>query len=188
MQNTLKRRRTWWIVGLAVIPWAVAAIFVISVGVIGLFRYDPSYFTEIYRERYFSPGAAAVGLETAIRTGDHDLLAELQGLRWQQPDIEPRMGYSALLMDSDDQGYFNYLYYNPRTFDRELHAVRKVRERWVVVPDDPFYYLESGKWWTVFGPLAAGYYAIYIVVVSGTTVYHLAARYREERYGWKTRP
>ena len=57
-------------------PIACAALFVVATWLSGLNRYDSSYFTDEYLERYSTPGATAMVLAEALRANDTELLAE----------------------------------------------------------------------------------------------------------------
>lgn len=171
-----------WVLAAALLPLALAALFVLAMQVYGLVRYDPDYFSATYAERYDTPGAVARALERALQSGDRALLAELQGLRWPAAfEANPDMIF-VMLWERDER-YISYMYFDVRTHHRHMHYVEQVKGRWVVSPSDPYYYLHSGRWLRVFGPLAVVWWLLEIVVILAAWLFRTSARLRERMYG-----
>ena len=171
-----------WVLAAALLPLVLAGLFVLVVQVQGLRRYDPVYFSEVYAERYDTPGAVARALEGALQTNDRALLAELQGLRWLAAfKTSPKLIF-VMLWERGDR-YISYLYFEMDTYKRHMHYVEQVGERWVVSPPDAYYYLHSGRWLVVFSPLAIVWWLLEIVVTLAVLVYRLSARLRAQMYG-----
>ena len=166
----------------ALLPLLLAGLFALVAEVQRFGRYDPAYFTEEYRRRYDSPGAVARALGEALRSGDEALLAELQGLRRPVSlHTGPGMIF-VMLLESDDR-YFTYLYFDMDTYRRYTYNVEEVNGRWVVAPEDLYFYFHSGRWWRVFLPLALTWWIVEIVVVLGVWIFHRSARLRARLFG-----
>lgn len=173
------RKYRWALV--AALPLALSAVFVLTVLVLSPFRYDPAYFSEGYSERYPRPGPTALALDRALRTDDDELLAELEGLRWTVPlETSPTLNL-AVLVESDER-YHYYLYFDTRTYDRHTHAVEEVRGRWVVAPPDAHFYLYSGRWLRVAGPVTVLWWFLELTVLLMRWIFRASARYREGMY------
>lgn len=163
------------------LPLIVAVLYVGITELAGMpaLRYNPSYFSDEYVARYDVPGAVVIDLERALRTGDRHLMAELQGLR--RPVVFPtspnvRM---TILYEATDR-YFSYLFWDTRTYDRFPYHVEQVNGRWVVAPEDAYYYLHSGRWVRTWLPLAEIWWIVEVVTLAATAAYHLMLRWRRE--------
>lgn len=166
----------------AALPLVLSAIFALVVLVLSPFRYNPIYFSEAYAELYPQPGSTALALDQALRTGNWELLAELQGLRWTVPlDTSPTLNLTVLL-ESDDR-YRYYLYFDTKTYDRHVYAIEEIKGRWVVAPPDAHFYLHSGRWLRVAGPVTVLWWFLEITVLLMQWVFRASARYREGMYG-----
>lgn len=165
----------------ALLPLVLAGLFVLVVVLQGLSRYDATYFTSEYIERYASPGDVARQLEVALQTNDQDLLAELQGLRQTvtfatDPDI-----ILVMLWERSDR-YFTYVYIDMDTLERHSHHIELVSGRFVSSPTDMYYYLYSGHWLKVAGPVATIWWLAGAVALLAMWVSHLSARLRDHMY------
>ena len=171
-----------WVLAAALLPLVLAGLFVLVVQVQGLRRYDPTYFSATYTERYDTPGSVARALEGALQADDRELLAELQGLRRLAAfKTSPKLIF-VMLWEHGDR-YISYLYFEMDTYKRHVHYVEQVEERWVVSPPDAHYYFHSGRWLVVFTPLAIVWWFLEIVVTLAVLVYRLSARLRVQMYG-----
>ncbi len=164
---------------LVLLPLAAAGIFVLAVRLQASFRYDPAYFSPAYQEKYAAPGSVALALERALQTGDRAILPELQGYEADNPPFLPNPNIYTILMEVDEAGYFHYMYYDVKTFDREFHYIKEYNNRWIYVPTGAFFYLDSGQWLRTFAPVAAVYYAVLIVYGLGLAVFRTGRRLRE---------
>lgn len=166
----------------ALLPLVLAGVTALIAEVQHRGRYDPAYFTAEYREKYDSPGAVARALGQALKTEDEDLLAELQGLREPIPlHTAPSMIF-VMLLDSDER-YYTYLYFDMDTYHRYAYTVEEVDGRWVVVPEDLYFYFHSGRWLRVFLPVTLTWWSLIAVFVLGTWIFRASARLRARFYG-----
>jgi len=174
-------RKYRWVLA-AALPLALSALFALVVLVLSPFRYNPIYFSEAYVERYPKPGSTALALDQALRTDNWELLAELQGLRRTVPlDTSPTLNLTVLL--ETDSRYHYYLYFDTRTYDRHTHAIEKIKGRWVVAPPDAHFYLCSGRWLRVAGPVTVLWWFLEVTVLLMRWIFCASARYREGMYG-----
>jgi len=169
-------------IGVALVPLILLGIYALYAYIHEQFRYDEKYFSEEFKEAYAAPGVVALELENVLRTGDKAQLSDLQGLRRAVRDVQPNPNLRfAILIEIDDQGYFHYLYFDSRTFLRETHYVKEVDNRWVVVPEDLYFYWDSGNWTSVFMPIAIVWWLILLVYELARFLFHRAAGYRKNR-------
>ena len=175
-----------WVLAAALLPLVLVGLFMV-VQVQSVSRYDPAYFSEVYAERYDTPGAVARALEGVLQTDDRALLAELQGLRRLAAfKTSPKLIFVTLVRYTTwERGdrYMSYLYLEMDTYKRHMHYIEQVGERWVVSPPDAHYYLHSGRWLVVFTPLAIVWWFLEIVVTLAVLAYRLSARLRAQMYG-----
>lgn len=168
-------------IGLAFVPLLLAGLFILFAAVQIPFRYDMSYFTPQYRERYNAPGDVAVTLEEVLHTGDATVYSELTGLRLKArvPEANPNMALTIVL-DVDELGYFHYLYYDVKTYERAVYYIKEINNRWVLVPEDAVFAFNTGRWLLTFTPLAAIWWAILLSVGLGLWIFRLSARFRAD--------
>ena len=183
----MKKHNLLYLLGLASLPIIIAGLFVLFINIQAYFRYDQSFFTARYQALYSNPSAVSAALEKAIRTNDLALYAELTGLRSKPRSIkyDPNMRLATLLEVSDN-GYFKYLYFDVRTYERATYFIKKVMDRWVVVPQNAYYYYDSGQWLVVFTPLTLIWWGALIVCTLVLTVYRYAAKIREDLFKGRT--
>ncbi len=168
------------VVGIALLPVVGAALFAIVMSVSGMTRYDTVYFTEVYQQRYVSPGVVVQALQEALQNGDNKLYAELTGLRHPSPSLQANPNISfVMLLEIDRAHYYHYLFFDEKKMTRATYHVKEVKGRWVVVPEDSFFYYDSGRWLAIFLPLAGVWWGIWIIVWLVQFLYDLGARYRK---------
>lgn len=172
-----------WPLTAALLPLLLAGLFVLVVEAQGLVRYDPTYFTATYAERYDTPGAVVRALERALQTDDQALLAELQGLR-RPASFETGSSMIFVMLWERSDRYISYLYLDMQTYERYVHYVEQRGDRWVVAPPDAYYYLHSGRWLTVFTPVALVWWLLEMVVILMMLVFRLSARLRARLISW----
>lgn len=171
-----------WIVTVAITPFVVLGLLILVVKAYGLVRYDPIYFAEPYLGRYSTPGDVARAMEGALKSDDKALLAELQGLRWPAKfETSPSMIF-VMLWDRTDR-YFTYLFFDMQSYERYPHYFEKVNGRWVVSPDDLYFYVYSGQWQRVFWPLAIVWWLLGIVAIGIVWVFRASERARARLFG-----
>jgi hypothetical protein len=179
----MKRHTVFLGIGLFLLPLFAAGAFILVVRFQGFFRYDQSYFTEHYQELYPSPGAVVSAIELALHDNTPAIFAELTGLRHKMrpPQANPDIRLMIVLKVTD-RGYFQYLFYNVKTYERIVFNVKEVNGRWVLAPRDIHYFLDSGDWLLFFLPAAAIWWSVLSVIAAGTAIYRLAARFREQLF------
>jgi hypothetical protein len=170
--------------GLFLLPIFVAGLFILIVRIQTLSRYDQAYFTAQYQERYRSPGLVAAAIEQALHSDDRSIFAELTGLRAKirPPEANPDIRLMIVLKVTD-AGYFQYLFFNTQNYQRIVYNIKKVDGRWVFVPRDAYYFLDSGDWLLLFTPLLIVWWGLLAVTSLGIGILYLAARFREQLYG-----
>ena len=174
--------RRYVIITLTLLPLIVAGVFVGATKLQGLYRYDPAYFGERYQARYQTPGETARQLEIALGTADQDMLAELQGLR-RPASFHCAPSLMLIMLWNRNAGYSTYMYLDMQTLERYPHYIQRVRGRWVVSPADAYYFLHSGRWLAVLGPLALLWWLVEGVVALMVWVFRVAGRQRARMYG-----
>ncbi len=148
-----------WILIVALLPLEILGLLALLVHGYRWVRYDPSYFTPAFVERYASEAATARLLETALQAGDEALAAELQGLRRPVTlPSSPTIKFVMLLERTDR--YVTYLYVDMSQYQRYPQHLERVAGRWLVAPTDLAFYLYSGQWRQVFLPLSVAWWVI----------------------------
>ena len=166
----------------ALLPLVLAGLLALAAEAQRLGRYDPAYFTAEYCQKYDTPGAVARALGEALQAGDETLLAELQGLRKPIPlHTAPGMIF-VMLLDSDER-YYTYLYFDMDTYRRYTYSVERINGRWVIAPEDLYFYFHSGRWLRIFLPLALIWWSLIAVLVLGTWIFRHSAQLRARLYG-----
>jgi hypothetical protein len=172
-----------WILVVVLLPLEVAGLFALVVWAYDLVRYDPAYFAGLYVERYTTPEVTARALERALQTGDQELLAELQGLRWPAR-FETASTMSFVMLRERTERYITYLYFDNLTLERYPHHLERVQGRWVVSPPDLCYHFHSGQWRHTFWPLAIAWWLLVAVSLPGVWLFRVrrksAGLYDEE--------
>jgi hypothetical protein len=178
----MKRQTVFLGIGLFLLPLFAAGMFILVVRVQALFRYDRSYFTPHYQELYSSPGAVASAIELALHNDTPAVFAELTGLRRKirPPQANPDL-HLMVLLKVTDAGYFQYLFFNVKNYQRIVYNIKKVDGRWVMVPRDLTYFLDSGDWLLFFSPAVTIWWSVLAVIAIGMAIFYLAARFREEQ-------
>ena len=171
-----------WILSVILAPFIVLGMLVVAIKAYGLVRYDPAYFTDMYLEQYAEPGEVARVLETALKTDDDELLAELQGLRWPA-EFETAPSIIFVMLWERTDRFITYLYFDMQTYQRHPHYVEEVNGRWVAAPEDLHYYLYSGQWKRVFYPLAIVWWLVGLITVGLVWAFRVSESMRARLYG-----
>lgn len=159
---------------------AIVVIFIVA-GVQSIGRYNPAYFNDEYNERYASPGQVASDVERALRTNDAALWLEAHGTSYT-PAFEPKPNVIlAILLDAQDR-YFDYLYSDFRTFDRYTYHIKQAGSRYVVVDEDVYYYVDSGRWSAVVMPLAYTWWLLIVLYSVMKALNRYMAGVRDQMY------
>ena len=181
MNENINKKQAYYFVALMLAPLLVIGLYILGMTIYARFRYDQAYFTPEYAQKYYSPGEVARALETVLKEGDEQTYAALSGLRRDPPDLEPQPRISlSILIDVDEQDYFHYLYFNTETFRRSTHFIKEVENRWVVVPEDLYFYFDSGQWTKVVMPIAVTWWILWLVAAVARLLYLAGARTRAE--------
>jgi hypothetical protein len=177
-----KRKRLYWALAVALFPIFVALLYVIIVRVEALFRYNNRFFTPSYQEIYSAPGPVAIALEQALQSGNYELYNEITALRSSPISLEAQPDViMTIMLEADDMGYYHYIYLDMETLRRSTYYIKEQNNRYIMVPEGPYFYLDSGSWLEVFTPLALVWWLILFVYELGSFFFRLAARIREER-------
>lgn len=171
-----------YVLGLLLLPFLFLALAFLVKWVQGLNRYEPAYFSEGYLERYAVPSELLMDLETALRQGDAVLLTEAQGTRRVPTNLEPLPNVRFLILWDKNDKYSDYLFMDTKNYHRYMHHLKLVRGRYVSVPEGLFFYMDSGLWVNVFGPLLAIWWLIVALFTAGVWVYRRMAAVRQEMY------
>jgi hypothetical protein len=168
---------------LLVVPFLTAGIAFIIAFAQGQVRYKPDYFTNEYVGRYQLLNPFLTDLETALKEGDENLMAVLQGTRSTPRSIppNPNIQYSFLL--NRQGGYENHIFWDVETYVRYVQHIKQVDGRFVVVPESLYYYVDSGTWPTVFTPPALYWWSFVLIITAGLWVYRFLAAVRKQLFG-----
>ncbi|MGH2619546.1 MAG: hypothetical protein ACRDHG_03095 [Anaerolineales bacterium] len=178
-----KRLIDWqYVFGLLLLPIAVVLVLHGVRAVQELTRYEEAYFTEAYLNRYETPGSVAIELEQALRQGDHQLMAGLVGTRRGPAPIEPRPSLIYVFLLSVEGDYFQYLYFTADDYNRVVQYVTEVRGRYVASEPDLYFYMDSGRWRGVAGPIAISWWILVSVFTAGVWVYRRTVASRQRMY------
>jgi hypothetical protein len=170
-------------VGLMLVPIVIVGLLFVYAKIDERIRYDPAFFTEEFRDLYHSPGMVAIALEPILREGDVDSIRELFGTRRGIKRIEARPDLIFVFLLEADEKYFHYLYFDPTDYNRVMQYIRKWNGRYVLSRMDLYYYMDSGQWRVIAGPLATAWWSLVIVVTVGVFVYRRTKVTRQKMYG-----
>lgn len=171
------------LLSILILPVMLAGLFIILVSIQSVYRYDEQYFVSEYKSLYASPGSVAAAAEQVIRTGETELYAELTGLRFPAPlpEINPDV-FLMVLLKVNKAGYYQYLFFNVKTYERLIVNVKQVQGRWVLVPKSAYYYLDSGDWLLFFSPFITIWGSLFFVIFLGIGLHRLGSRFRNQLY------
>jgi len=167
----------------ALVPLAVAAIYVAAVRLANLDRFDPAYFTPDLVQEYNTPGHVAGELAVALQNNDAAKLAVLEGLR--RPVSFPTGGdlTVALIRPMDKSTYVKALIADAASKDYAVYRIGKIQGRWVVSPEDAFYAVDSGVWAATFLPIALAWWMVEIAATLMVGISLTLKRWKRERGG-----
>jgi hypothetical protein len=166
----------------ALLPLVLLGLLAVVMQVNGMLRYDPAYFTEPYIERYSKPDSVVMALEQALQTDDRALLAELQGLRSPRT-FETAPSIDLAMLSERNDHYLTYLYVDRQTYDRYTHHLEKFEGRWIVSPNDVYFFVRSGQWQQVFLPTALAWWILGSLVLIWRRFQPSRAAFRDDVYG-----
>jgi hypothetical protein len=186
LEHGIKAKKTidWsYVLGLMVIPPVILAFLFLIAGIQGLLRYNPAYFTPEIVERYSQPVSLIDDLENAIEKGDSKQMAVLRGTRQVPRGLKPLPDVHFTIFWDQEGKYWNYLFQDTSTYTRYMQHLKIVNGRYVVVPENLYYYIDSGLWKTFFFPLAIIWWLIVALFTLGMWVYRTMIKVRKEIYG-----
>lgn len=172
-----------YVIGLMLLPIILAGGFLLVTWISGLARYDPALFTLEYQKRYAVPSPLLEDLEIALRSGDEALMAELQGTRREPANLEALPKIRFLIYWDSSGEYTDYLFMDTKNYMRYLQHLRLVDGRYVRVPDGAYYLADSGRWKSVFGPLAGIYWLLVVLFTLAMWIYRSMSVYRDKMFG-----
>jgi len=183
-ETKVKKSRYIQILVIVLLPLILAGLYFVGVQIHTIFRYDQAFFGPQYQEAYASPGAVARALEGALQNGDEGLYAELSGLKRTLPEMAPRPDlHFSILVDVDEQDYFHYLYFDMATMHRDIHYVKEINGRWVAVPQDAYFYFDSGQWMKAFMPVAVSWWVLLLAIAIMKLLARVGSQSRAA-FGW----
>jgi hypothetical protein len=168
-----------YVIGLLVLPLALAGLLVLAGKLLWIGRYDPAYFTPEYLRLYPTPDAVLYGLETAMRTGDEHMMDGLLATRHGSGPLAPRPKVSFVLMAGQQGDYLEYLFLDLKDYSRVITYVLPEGGRFIAAQPDFYFYMDSGKWVEVAGPLAATWWILLLLFTGGVYVYRRLALARQ---------
>jgi len=125
----------------------------------------------------------AIALEPVLREGDEEMMAELLGINRSPRDIKARPDLILTFMIDSDEVYFHYLYFDASDYNRLIQYVKKQNGRYITSEMDLHFYIKSGQWKVVAGPVAAAYWSLVITLTIGVYAYRRMRIAREKMYG-----
>ena len=170
------------VIGLLLLPWVIVLIMFGVKFIQEYTRYDDTYFTEEYREIYDTPSSVAFALEGALREADEELMVELLATKKGPSPMEPRPSLIFVFLLDRSDPYLHYLYFNQSDYHRLIQYIKEVNGRYVAAEEDFYFYIDSGRWTDVAGPLILAWTILVIVATGMTFIYRYMARVRERRY------
>ncbi len=171
-----------YVLGLMVLPPVVLVLLFLIAGIQGLLRYNPAYFTQEYLARYSQRVSVINDLENAIEKGDAGQMAIIRGTRQVPSGLKPLPDVHFTIFWDQEGKYWNYLFQDTSTYTRYMQHLRLVNGRYVVVPENLYFYMDSGLWKTFFFPLAIVWWVIVALFTLGTWLYRAMIRVRKEMY------
>jgi len=171
-----------YVLGLLFLPLLLVGIAFLVAYIEGLTRYNPAYFNTDYQRRYASRDTLLANLETALRDGDRALLAEIQGTRSVPDRIKPLPNIRFIIFWNYSGRYSNYLFMDTSNYYRYMQHLKIVNQRYVVIPESFYYYIDSGHWIAVVGPIIAFWWVLVILFTIGVWFYRSMSAYQEKLF------
>jgi hypothetical protein len=168
-----------YVLGLLALPLVLAGLALLAGKLQQIRRYDPMYFRPEYTRLYPTPDAVLYGLEIALRDGDQQLMDELLATRRGSQPLAPRPKISFVFLAEPQGEYLEYLFLDLQDYSRVVQYVRPQGNRYIAAEADFYFFMDSGKWLEVAGPLAALWWLVLVVFTAGVYVYRRLALARE---------
>jgi hypothetical protein len=172
-----------YVLGLLMLPVVIVALLLLIGYIQGFIHYDPRYFTPEYVDRYQNVDAVITNLEQALQNGDAGLLAEVRGTRSTPGNLKPAPNLVFSILGEQGEKYQDYLFADRVTYHRFMMHLKKVKNRYVVVPENLYYYVDSGRWTRTFLPIAMIWWLGVILFTAGMWVYRYMEVLRQKMWG-----
>lgn len=181
---TARRLIDWpYVIGLLVLPVALVLLLLLAGALLRIGRYDPAYFTQEYLSRYDTPAAVLAGVEDAILHGDRQLMDELLATRRGAKPVQPRPQLEFVFLADQRGDYLQYLFLDKRDYSRVVQYVRPQGGRYIAAEQDFYFYMDSGRWIEVAGPVAASWWILVLLFTAGVYTYRKLALTRQAMWG-----
>jgi hypothetical protein len=172
-----------YVIGLLALPVVLVALLLLGGELLRIGRYDPAYFAPEYLEFYDTPGAVLADLERALHQGDQQLMDQLLATRRRSPPLRPRPTVEFVFLAGMEGDYLEYLFLDRQDYSRVIQYVRPENGRYIAAREDFYFYMDSGKWVDVAGPLAASWWIVVLLFTGGVYVYRRLALARLAMWG-----
>jgi len=168
-----------YVIGLLLLPVVLVAVLLLAGKLQRIGRYAPAYFSPEYRDRYNTSGAVLTDVETALLHGDEQLMNQLLATRTGSRPLtaSPQVGF--VLMAGTQGDYLEYLFLDRQNYSRVMQYVREEDGRYIAAEADFYFYMDSGMWVDVAGPLAASWWILVLLFTGGVYVYRRLALIRQ---------
>lgn len=181
---TTRRLIDWpYVIGLLLVPVALVLLSILAGTLLRLGRYDPAYFRQEYLRRYSTADAVLAGVEDAIRRGDRLLMDELLATRRGSKPLQSRPQLEFVFLADQHGDYLEYLFLDKQDYSRVVQYVRPQGGRYIAAEQDFYFYMESGRWVEVAGPLAASWWILVLLFTAGVYVFRKLALTRQAMWG-----
>ena len=172
-----------YVIGLLLLPVVLVAVLLLAGKLQRIGRYDPAYFSPEYRDRYNTPGAVLTDVETALLHGDEQLMNQLLATRKGSRPLTARPEVGFVFMAGTQGDYLEYLFLDRQNYSRVMQYVREENGRYIAADADFYFYVDSGRWVEVAGPLAALWWILVLLFTGGVFVYRRLAVARLAMWG-----
>lgn len=172
-----------YVIGLLLLPIMIMGAILLAGLIQGLTRYNYGYFNQDYQQRYAVPNNLITDLETALREGNEDLMAEIQGTRNAEIKTGANPNLRFMIMLESSGKYLDYLFMDTTNYRRYPQHLKQLNGRYIRVPEGLFYAVDSRQWISTFFPLAALWWMLVILFTISVWFYRLMANYRQRRLG-----
>ena len=118
-------------------------------------------------------------LNTEMRDGIAKSMNQLLATRRGSRPLTARPQVGFVLMAGTQGDYLEYLYLDRQNYSRVMQYVRVEDGRYIAAEADFYFYMDSGMWVDVAGPLAASWWILVLLFTGGVYVYRRLALARQ---------
>jgi hypothetical protein len=172
-----------YVIGLMLLPVVLVAVLLLAGKLQQIGRYDPAYFSPVYQDRYDTPGTILTDVEAALHDGDQQLMNELLATRKGSRPLTARPEVGFVFMAGEQGDYLEYLFLDRQNYSRVIQYVREEDGRYIAAEADFYFYMDSGMWVDVAGPLAASWWILVLLFTGGVYLYRRLAVVRLAMWG-----